>query len=72
MTDDPIAAAMLDTLRQTIAFQELATATGRPHEILWDAYTQTLLLMRLPLYHKRLRKPAPKPKVYDTAISPAR
>jgi hypothetical protein len=24
MTDDPIAEAMLDTLRQTIAFQELA------------------------------------------------
>jgi hypothetical protein len=42
MTDHPIAAAMLDTLRQTIAFQELVTATGRPHEILWDAYTQTL------------------------------
>jgi hypothetical protein len=68
MSDDPIAAAMLDTLRQTVAFQDLAAATGRPHEVLWNAYTQTLLGMRLPLYYRRLRKPEPKPKVYEAAI----
>lgn len=68
MSDDPIAAAMLDTLRQTVAFQDLAVATARPHEIIWSAYSRTLLALRLPLYYRRLHKPEPKPKVYETAI----
>jgi hypothetical protein len=54
---------MLGTLSQTIAFQQLAAATGRPHEILWDAYT--LPSMRQPLHHRRLGKAEPKPKIYE-------
>lgn len=60
-------AAIVEGLQQTVPFHSLP-ATTRPINALWFAHTQSLLQLRLPLYHTRLRKPRPKQKVYDEAL----
>jgi hypothetical protein len=60
-------AALLEGLRHTVPFHTLP-ATNRPAEQLWTAHNDTLLQLRMPLYHGRLAKPRPKQKVFDTAI----
>ncbi len=64
---DSLITAVVEGLRHTVPFRGLP-ATSRPTEQLWTAHNDTLLLLRLPLYHDRLRKPRPKQKVYDAAI----
>lgn len=66
MTDELIT-GLVESLRRTLPFQSLAV-TNRPHEALWRAHNETLLALRLPLYHARLGRARPKPKGYDTAI----
>jgi hypothetical protein len=45
-------------------------AMSRPLDELAFAHEYTLLALRLPLHHRRLRKARPKPKLYDAAIQP--
>lgn len=63
----PLIKAMVDNLRRTKPFSSLPPMT-RPLDELVFAHEYTLLALRLPLYHHRLRKARPKPKAYDVAI----
>lgn len=65
--DDQLVTRMADTLRTMKPFEELPART-RPMNTLWDALNQTLLDLRLPLYHVYLKKPAPKPGVRQAAV----
>jgi hypothetical protein len=57
-------------LRVTKPFGDLPVM-NRPMSVVWAALDQTLDLMRLPLYHQRLRKPQPAEKAYEAAIQKA-
>jgi hypothetical protein len=57
---------MARSLRQTPAFQNLPAINNR--QAVWDALNGTLLQLRMPLYHRYLRKPVPKDKDFDVAI----
>jgi hypothetical protein len=55
-----------DFLRLTHPFTDLPVM-NRPMNVTWQALNDTLMAMRLPLYHKALRKPMPAEKAYETA-----
>jgi len=65
--DEQLVKQMAEQLRALPLFAELPART-RPMNTLWDALNQTLLELRLPLYHVYLRKPAPKAGVRIAAI----
>jgi hypothetical protein len=65
----PLIAAIVRSLRDTLPFASLP-AMSRPLDELAYAHDYTLLALRLPLHHRRLRKARPKPKLYDAAIQP--
>jgi hypothetical protein len=54
-------------LRTTRPFVDLPV-TNRPVTDLWSALDSCLMTLRMPLYHKRLRKPPPKPVVYANGV----
>jgi hypothetical protein len=54
-------------LRTTRPFANLPVM-NQPMATLWSAMDDTLKALRMPLYHKRLRKPPPKPADHLTAI----
>lgn len=68
--DPDTAAFLLHRLRTTRPFADMPV-TNRPEQDLWRAFDGCLLQLRLPLYHSRLGKPAPKPKQRVDAIQAA-
>lgn len=65
--DPDTAAYMLHRLKATRPFADMLV-TNRPEKDLWRAFDGCLLQLRLPLYHHRLGKTAPKPKLRDDAL----
>jgi hypothetical protein len=65
---DQLIAGIVEDLQNTLPFHDKLPVTNRPQNALWAALNRTLLELRLPLHHDRLRKPRPKPAVYDQAV----
>ena len=65
--DEQLVRQMAEQLRAMPPIAELPART-RPMNTLWDALNQTLLELRLPLYHVYLTKPAPKPGTREAAL----
>jgi hypothetical protein len=67
LTDDQ-ATRINGLLRATRPFAKLPATNQRPMNTTWQALNDTLMSMRLPLYHRSLRKPVPTEKVYEAAV----
>jgi len=70
MDDAMDTVAILDALQHTPPFKDLPL-TKRPEDDLWMAMNETLLALRMAIYHIRLGKRAPKPKDRENAIQMA-
>lgn len=60
-------AANLLMTPQYVHLRDLPPTTRHP-EVIWQAHDAANLALRQPLYHRRLGKPRPKPKAYETAV----
>jgi len=68
--DDILAARMAERLLADRRFSDLPAMT-RPMNTVWTVLNNTLLVLRLPIYHLYLGKPAPKRAVREAAIQSA-
>ena len=68
--DDILIARMAEQLLANKRFSDLPAMT-RPMNTVWTALNNTLLALRLPIYHVYLGKPAPKRAVREAAIQSA-
>jgi hypothetical protein len=62
-----LAEAIVAGIRESAIFQDLPVMI-RAENTLWEAHERVMLWLRLPLYHRRLHKAAPKPNAYNDSI----